>query len=95
MRSKYAVFTLAVLISACATKRPTPVPVKQPTSQILMALPVCSMDTGASWLPDPCRMEVSKGEWLMVSTPKPEGVGHPEKPSKKKWWVGLLAALLI
>lgn len=93
MRNK--ILLLAVLpLAACATKRPTPV-LRQPTPQALMALPVCSMDTGVSWLPDPCRMEITKGEWLMVSSPKPEGTGDPAKPAKKKWWVGLLVALLI
>lgn len=76
----------ALLTASCASA---------PVRVDLMALPVCSMDTGASWLPDPCRYEVRPGEWLRVSTPMPEGPGEPAKAKRRPWWAVLLGLLLI
>lgn len=79
---------LAALLTASCASAPR-------QARPLMALPVCLMDTGASWLPDPCRYEVRPGEWLRVSTLMPEGPGDPAKAKRRPWWAVLLGLLLI
>ena len=108
MSDERLVVALAVVMTACAsTPKQAPSAYwggthhaqygqQVPTQAApLMDLSLCVMDTGGSYLPDPCRMEVTPGEWLKVSSPKPEGVGDAAKPKKHKWWTVVLAALLI
>lgn len=52
-----------------------------PTSPRTEELPVCGFE--APYLPDPCRMEVTPGEWLRVSNPRPQ----PTKRHGWLWWV--------
>lgn len=81
---RLACLMLALLLSACAhggqgggvTYCPRPVE----------TLPVCGFE--APYLPDPCKLEVRKGEWLAIRNPRPE----PTKHHGWLWWalIGVL-----
>lgn len=45
-------------------------------------LPVCGMED--PYLPDPCRIEITKGEWLRVSNAGPK---KSQKHHSKWWWL--------
>jgi len=87
---------LALLLSGCASvggggegghvvalavtgELKTPQPSPSPRTE---ELPVCGMED--PYLPDPCRIEVTKGEWLRVSNAGPE---KPQKHHSKWWWL--------
>lgn len=59
---------------------------QQPTSPRTEELPVCGFE--APYLPDPCRLEVTPGEWLRISNPKP-------KETKKHGWLWWLLISLM
>ncbi len=74
----------ALVLSGCASMR---IPPLVDTS----AVSVCSTwsDANGSYtLPDPCRYEVTPGEWLIVRHAQPKPEGH-----SRLWW--LMLALLI
>lgn len=53
-----------------------------PTSPRAEDLPVCGMED--PYLPDPCRIEITKGEWLRVSNAGPK---KSQKHHSKWWWL--------
>lgn len=74
---------LVALLSGCATATVKTAPaVSVPVAQ----LPVCGFEE--PYLPDPCRKEVTPGEWLAISNPAPE-------PTKKHGWVWWLLIGLV
>lgn len=82
MTARAVVLSAALALSACATSRPQ-APRVVPTASV----PRCGFE--APYLPDPCRMEVAPGEWLVISNPNP-------KETKRHgwlWWL-LVAGLL-
>lgn len=58
-----------------------------PTSPRTEDLPRCSFED--PWLPEPCRIEVAPGEWLLVRNAGPE---REQKRHSRWWW--LLVALV-
>lgn len=55
---------------------------QSPTSPRTEDLPVCGMED--PYLPDPCRIEITKGEWLRVSNAGPK---KSQKHHSKWWWI--------
>lgn len=72
----------AVLLSACATARPHAAPSAIPASSVAP----CGFE--APYLPDPCRMEVAPGEWLVIRNPAVKPASRP------RWWWALLVIAL-
>ena len=74
--------TLAILSEGCASaSKPqlgrtgvyeSPMPIED--------IPPCAFED--PYLPEPCKMEVTKGEWLVVRNPRPE----PTKKHNWLWW---------
>lgn len=77
-----AVLAGALALSACATALPQAAPSAIPAASV----PVCGFE--APYLPDPCRMEVAPGEWLVVRNPAVKPASRP------RWWWALLVIAL-
>lgn len=72
--------TLAFLSEGCASVpqvgrtgiSSSPIPIEQ--------IPPCAFED--PYIPEPCKMEVTEGEWLIVRNPRPE----PTKKHNWLWW---------
>lgn len=54
---------------------------QSPTSPRTEDLPICGFE--APYLPEPCRLEVTPGEWMRVSNPRPKATKH----HSWLWWL--------
>lgn len=76
---------LVALLSGCAS---APVKTAPAVSVPVAQLPVCGFEE--PYIPDPCRKEVTPGEWLAISNPTPE----PTKKHSWIWWFFLALVTL-
>lgn len=72
--------TLAFLAEGCASAPKDKVWYAPPVELRADQVPPCAFED--PYIPEPCKMEVTKGEWLIVRNPRPE----PTKKHNWLWW---------
>lgn len=87
MRMRGLLAASLLVLGACASAPPQDKGWYQAPSELdASKVPPCAFE--APYLPDPCRLEITPGEWLVVRNPK------VEPASKPRWWWALLVLAL-